>query len=61
TVCHPRQHHLPPTRHEMVPRRELRHGPRPHHLRDPARFREILQRPANTPQATVHRSRPTAR
>lgn len=26
TVCHSWEHHLPPTRYPLVPRRELRHG-----------------------------------
>lgn len=27
TICHPREHHLPPARHALVPRRELCYGP----------------------------------
>jgi hypothetical protein len=41
----PRQHHLPPTRHALVPRRELRHGPRSHYLRHRIGVCEVLQRP----------------
>lgn len=41
-VRRPRMHRLPPARHEMVPRRELRDGPGPHHLRYRGRVRAVL-------------------
>ena len=44
-------------RHKMVPRRERRHGQRPHNLRHSRWLRSLLQRPYTPPEAAVCRSR----
>lgn len=49
TIRDSRQHHLPPARHALVPRRQLRHGPRPYHLRHASRLCQILQRSREAP------------
>jgi hypothetical protein len=53
-VRNPRQHHLPPTRHRVVPRRKLQIRTRPLYLRYRKRVCEVLQGPAETSQEAVH-------
>lgn len=41
-ACSAGQHHIPTTWHALVPRRKLRHGPRPYHLREREGLCDIL-------------------
>jgi hypothetical protein len=62
-IRHPGQHHLPPTRHLVVPRRKLQIRARPLRLRNGLGIRPVLQRSTQAPEETVHwrraRERPT--
>ena len=51
----PRQHHLPPTWHRLVPWGELQIRPRPLRLRHRVWLRALLPRSAETPEASIHR------
>lgn len=55
-IRYSRQHHFPPARHALVPRRQLCYGTRPHNLCYRARLRKILQGSKAQPKEAVYRS-----